>query len=198
MDMASDLFSNLIAKGIRDRATFPARTQDARTWYRDAAKKVTNVNQTKSIRDSKNLVKTPNIGNMYLFHYDAKHKDTLEYWDSFPLIFPIEYYKDGFLGINLHYLPPMLRAKLMDGLYDHISNNRMDPSTKIKLSYKILKGAANLKWFKPCVKRYLYSHVKSKFMYIYPSEWDMALMMPLAKWNKKTANYVYSQSQKHV
>lgn len=196
--MASDLFSSIIAKGIRDRATFPAKTQKAREWYYNAAKKVRTPNQRKALTDSNNLVKTPLIGNMYLFQYDAKHKDTLPYWDSFPLVFPIEYYKDGFLGINLHYLAPMLRAKLMDNLYELATNERYDVSMKLRISYPILKGAANLKAFKPCIKRYLYSHVKSKYMYIYPSEWPVALTLPLAKWNKRHGSFVYAQSAKMI
>ena len=44
-------------------------------------------------------------GEMYMFYYDAKHKDTLPYWDRFPLVFPFSKVKDGFLGLNLHYLP---------------------------------------------------------------------------------------------
>lgn len=196
--MASDLFSNIIAKGIRDRATFPAKTDKAREWYRDAAKKMRQPNQLRALKDSNNLVKTPLIGNMYFFNYDAKHKDTLPYWDMFPLVFPIEYYKDGFLGINLHYLPPVLRAKLMDGLYEHVTNNRYDVTMKMRISYPILKGAANLKYFKPCVKRYLYSHVKSKYMYIYPSEWEIAAFLPMARFQKRTQNRVYADSVKMI
>lgn len=197
--MAVDIFSKIIAKGIRAGAGFPAKSTQAREWYRNAAKNVRHANQRTIMQvNKKNLVKAPTIGNLYLFSYDAKHKDTLPYWDAYPLIFPIEYYKDGFLGINLHYLPPVLRAKLMDELYDYMTNKKYDATTKLKLSYKILKGASQLKYFKPCVKRYLFSHVRSKFLYLYPSEWETALFLPLADWQKRTGQYVYAQSVKAI
>jgi hypothetical protein len=91
---------------------------EARKWYRNAAKAIKSANTNKLLNDP-NAVKADKvkIGRMYMFSYDAKWKDKLPYWDAFPLIFPIDFKKDGFLGINLHYLPPVLRAKLMDELY---------------------------------------------------------------------------------
>src|ERR1700686_4103897 len=141
------------------------KIEEARTWYRDTAKKFRFRNETgqfskfdtKHFLDGDKVTKTDVIlpGRMYMFFYDPKHKKTLPYYDSVPLIFPIEKYKDGFLGINLHYLHPTLRAKLMDALMTYANNTKFDDSTKLNISYKILKGASRTKYFKPCVKRYL-------------------------------------------
>ena len=70
-----------------------------------------------------------NIGQMFMFFYDPKNKQTLPYYDRFPLVFPIELYSDGFLGINLHYLPQKYRANLMDALYSIELLNKAVPST---------------------------------------------------------------------
>lgn len=199
MAARKDIFSQIIGRGIRAGATFPPKSAQARDWYRDAAKKVRHANPRSIIQANEdNLKKHPEIGNMYLFHYDAKHKDTLPYWDAYPLIFPIDYTKDGFYGINLHYLPPMLRAKLMDALFEHTTNNKYDKTMKLKISYQILKKASSLRYFKPCLKRYLYSHVRSQFLYVYPSEWQIALFLPLADWQKRTGNRVYADSIKAI
>ena len=115
-----------------------------------------------------------------------------------PLIFPFKLIKGGFYGINLHYLPLTLRARLMDGLYDYTNNKRYDESTRMTLSYKLLNASANLKYFKPCIKHYLYDHVQSRFMYIYPSEWDIAIFLPTARFEKRTANYVHGQSRQAI
>ena len=74
---------------------------------------------------------------MFMFIYDPKHKDTLPFYDTFPLVFPIEIYSDSFLGINLHYLPPVLRAKLMDALYTTANNNKYNEYKLINISIKI-------------------------------------------------------------
>ena len=68
------------------------------------------------------------IGKMYMFYYDAKTKDKLPYWDRFPLIFVLDVRPDRFWGVNLHYLPPLYRAKLMNALYK-IQNNGKTPLT---------------------------------------------------------------------
>ena len=131
---------------------------------------------------------------MYCFSYDAKWKDVLPYWDKFPLIFPISFKTDRMLGINLHYLPPGMRAKLMDALYTTMNNDRYDKTTKLKISYEILNGAAQFKLFKPCVKCYLFNHVKSPFMNINVNMWDYTLLLPLARFQKKSQDYVWLQS----
>ena len=40
------------------------------------------------------------IGKLYFFAYDPKWKDKLSKYDKFPMVFPIELYGDGFLGLN--------------------------------------------------------------------------------------------------
>ena len=81
-------------------------------------------------------------GNMYLFAYDAKNKDTLPYWDKFPLVFPFKAVKGGFYGLNLHYLPYRLRAILMDRLLQFKNNSKFDETTKLKYSWDLISSAS--------------------------------------------------------
>ncbi len=201
------MFDDILLKGIRSGKA-PARTDAAREWYRDQAKGVTrtNRNRTKGDKLIKELRQDQNrrqdtrfmMGNMYLFAYDPKHKDTLPYYDRFPLIFPINKAKGGFLGINMHYLPPILRAKLMDQLYTVLSNKAFDETTKLSASYKVLNGAAKFKEFQPTIKHYLNAHVRTKPAYINPSEWDIALFLPTQQFVGATASQVYADSRKIV
>lgn len=193
------VFDKLITKGVRE-GQIPARTQQARDWYRNATTRL-----KKRVDEGKLFESMPgrtvgsiNVGSMYLFHYDPKHKDTLPYYDRLPLIFPFEKTKDGFMGINLHYLRPQMRAILMDGLYDLANNTRYDETTRLKLSYEVLKNVSKLSYYKPCVKRYLSNHVKSNFLYIHPTEWDIAIFLPLARFQKKSNVQVYNLSAKKV
>ena len=129
-----------------------------------------------------------------MFYYDAKTKDTLPFWDRFPLVFPIELYNDGFLGINLHYLPPLMRARLMNALYLTINNKNYDDTTKLKINYSILRGASRFKYFEPCIKKYLFSQVRSRYFYVTPNEWDMALMLPTERFVGATKQQIYTNS----
>lgn len=204
--MAS-MFDDILLKGIRSGKA-PARTDAAREWYRNQAKGVTRTNRNRSKGDKliKELRQDSSrrqdsrfmMGNMYLFAYDPKHKDTLPYYDRFPLIFPINKAKGGFLGINMHYLPPILRAKLMDQLYTVLTNKAFDETTKLSASYKVLNSAAKFKEFQPTIKHYLNAHVRTKPAYINPSEWDIALFLPTQQFVGASATQVYADSRRIV
>lgn len=66
----------------------------------------------------------------------------------------------------MHYLPPMLRAQLMDALYSLTTDNNYNEKTRLAMSYKLLASSSKFKLFAPCVKHYLSSHVKSRFIKI--------------------------------
>ena len=196
------IFKELIYSGI-NQGVIPARTSSAREWYRDAAEQINNPNRlspSKVIRsfEAKRKVSRMEPGFMYLFKYDPKNKQTLPYYDTFPLIFPIETFPDGFLGINFHYLPHPLRAKLMDAIYSTVSDKRYDDDTKVRISYRILKSASKYKAFKPTVKRYLYQHVRSQFLEIKSVEWDIALFLPLEKFKKSDKASIWSDSRSMI
>lgn len=192
------IFDNILTQGVRS-GQIPARTDDARKWYRDTAFTYKRVNETQLMRgDAERLTNRPLVGHMYMFYYDAKHKETLPYYDTFPMIFPFKKVQDGFLGINLHYLPLQHRAKLMDGLYELTTNERYDQTTKLRLSYKFLESASKYRFFKPTVKHYLTDHVRSRFLYVYPSEWDIALFLPLERFEGATKQQVWRDSRKAI
>ncbi len=158
---------------------------------------MSSVNKNFMMRDRDNMqngIDIQDIGRMFMFFYDPKHKDTLPYYDAFPLIFVIGLKDNGFLGINLHYLPPYLRAKLMDELYKVSSDKKYNKNTKLKISYEILNRASRFKYYKPCVKHYLLEKVQSKFMGVDPEHWDIALMLPSERFKKDTKQNVWKHS----
>jgi hypothetical protein len=186
-------FDQILAQGIR-AGKIPARSSSARTWFRNRARGVETTAQKIIQKERAKQRSSVEPGRMYLFSYDPKHKKTLPYYDRFPLIFMIDAAPNGFLGINLHYLPFRQRAILMDALYSLVNNRKFDDTTKLKLSYDLLKNASKYKYFKPCFKRYLGSHVRSRFIEIAPAEWDVALFLPIQRFEKATTSQVWNQS----
>jgi hypothetical protein len=136
----------------------------------------------------------PKIGSMYMFSYNPKWKKKLPYYDRFPLIFPIDKAPGGFYGINFHYLPHRLRARLMDALYKVASDRRYDEHTKLKINYRLLKSLTRVPYYKPTVKHYLNKHVKSNFIQVFPAEWDIALFLDTQKFEKASAQKVWEDS----
>ena len=135
------------------------------------------------------------IGRMVAYYYDAKHKATLPYWDRFPVGFPIEYQKDRVLFINLHYLPPLERAKLMNGLYGLQTKNANNEKKQLALSYEFLKGRQySLGRYLPCLKMHLYSHIRSKPFVVHPDEWDFFMCLPTAQFQKAGEEKVWADS----
>lgn len=190
-------FDTIITQGVR-AGQIPARTNAAREWYRQTAGNYNAVNERKLMREAgkDRLTRTIIPGSMYMYQYDPKYKETLPFYDRFPLVFPFKVESDRFWGINFHYLPLNHRAILMDALYDLTTNQRYDESTRLKLSYQMLSKAAKFRYFKPCVKQYLFDHLQSQFLYVYPSEWDIALFLPTERFAKASKTQVYAQSKK--
>lgn len=167
---------------------------DTRTWFREQAKKVVYVNNNKLLLDP-NVVTTMEPGNMYFFAYDAKTKDKLPYWDAFPLIFPFRVDGNRIYGLNLHYLPFVLRAQLMDALYTTVDKRYKNENRRLRISYELLNGASKFEAFKPCVKSYLADHFRSRFLKIPYDQWDLALMLPLQRFQKAPQSHVWEMSK---
>jgi hypothetical protein len=86
----------------------------------------------------------------------------------------------------------------MDALYSTINNNKNDKTTHLRINYEILRSASKMRYFKPCLKRYLSAHVLQKFLYIDPENWDKCLMLPTERFAKKSKSYVQAESTRMV
>ena len=150
-------------------------------WYRNRIKELGTPSQAQLIRDGK-ITGRVNFGALNMFIYDPKLKNKLPYYDTFPLVLPIERYRDGFLGINFHYLPYALRARLL---------SRLDPNA----NYSALK---NVKLVKPTLKRYLNTNVRSRFRKLEEEDFMTAIMLPVQRFRKSSANKVWSDSRKVI
>jgi hypothetical protein len=162
-----------------DQARSRGQIADASKWFEQTFSDLRSPTHSIINKDDRYLTRDLQIGKMYLFHYDPKHKDKLPLYDRFPIIFPFDYAPNGFYGINFHYIPYIQRARLLDSLMSASNSKSMSDKMKLNLSYDILKAIANSKYFLPCIKRYLNNHVRSRFLMIPSSQWAKALFLPL-------------------
>lgn len=195
--MATEQLFTKVLETARDPAS---RTLSANMWLREQARSVRSVQNPKQLltKPSDRLVTSLTVGRMYLFMYDPKFKNELPYYDRFPLIFPFKRVKGGFYGINMHYLPHILRARLMDALMGLANNNNNDDTTKLRLSYQVLNNLSRYRFFKPCVKHYLNTHVKTRFLWVPADQWETALFLPLERFVGATKQQVWQDSRKMV
>ena len=171
------------------------RTNAARAWIRSKVKDLS-PSPSNLMKDSERIRDKSMIGRMYFYFYDPKTKDSLPYYDRFPLVIPIERYSDGFLGLNLHYIHPKQRIILLDKLSEVASNDEYNETTKLRISYKYLAAASKVFEANPSIKRYLFGHVKSRFLEISADEWDIAVMLPAENFIGASTSKVFSDSRK--
>jgi hypothetical protein len=171
------------------------RTSEARDWLKAKVKSLS-PSRTALMKDRDNLKDKSMIGRMYFYFYDPKLKDMLPYYDRFPLVIPIERYQDGFLGLNLHYISPKQRVILLDKLSNFLNNHKYDETTRLRLSYDHLRNASTIYEGLPCIKKYLYKQVKSRFLEITADEWDIAALIPYEYFDGATKNKVWTDSRK--
>jgi len=193
----SNIFQRLELQAFR--AGITPRTKESRDWFRQKIKNLRSINREALMKEEPLKQKSQEIiGSMYMFFYDPKHKDTLPYYDTFPLVVVVGPAEGGFYGLNLHYLPPILRAKMLDALMDITSNNKFNDSTRFKMSYELLVKSSKLKYFQPCFKHYLNEHVQSKFALVPAPEWEIATFLPTAQFKKANSKKVYFDSKKMI
>ena len=170
-------------------STVKAKSKDAMDWFRNIVKQtqqavIPGSYGRKELMGDRNVgaVLSPEIGKMYLFHYDAKYKEVLPYWDRFPLVFPFDETDNGFYGINLHYLPINQRINLMAALIEAQGQkgSKLNDNYILGLSYTIIKGFSPAR---KCIKRYINegAYRKSPFYTISGQDWSYAAALPLQK-----------------
>ena len=179
--------SNFIQKVLDDARGRPRSTE----WYKDKIREFGKPGALDLIRDGKRASR-PFFGRLNMFFYDPKHKKKLPYYDTFPLVLPIERYPDGFLGINFHYLPIPLRVRLLDRLVDFSNNEEFDETTTIDADYARLK---NINLIKPTIHRYLAGQTKSDFRRIDADEFTVAVLLPVQRFKKASVREVLKDSR---
>jgi hypothetical protein len=175
-----------------------SRTKKSRDWLKAKVRSLGNVSGRAALRDDSRKVDKILPGRMYFYMYDPKTKDELPFYDTFPLVFPIERYSDGFLGLNLHYIRPNQRLVFLDKLYDTLNNDKFNERTKLKISYDLLNSASRFSEFAPCLKRYLSSHIRSNIIQIQPDEWEIVALLPFDNFVNASREKVYRNSQRII
>ena len=182
--MATEFIQKVVeATGGKDRSI---------SWFQNKIREFGSPTSAQLIREGKRR-STPFFGNLNMFFYSPKYKDKLPYYDRFPLVLPLESFRGGFLGINLHYLPIPLRTRLLDRLYEFSSNDKFDSTTRLTATYNTVK---NIPLVKPTLKRYLIGRVKTNFRRIDADEFTVATLLPVQRFRKASDQEVYRDSRK--
>ena len=151
-------------------------------WYRNAVSSIADGVTARRLMSQGKLIGRPSVGRLNMFVYDPKYKKTLPYYDTFPLVLPLERIPGGFAGINFHYLRPGARFTLLEQLQRFATRGKEITSVNsFDVSYNRVKG---IPLVKNTIKKYLFSHVKSNFLRIDFDEAALAVYLPVAQFKK--------------
>ena len=154
-------------------------------WYKKKVADLSNkISAARLMRGGKTR-KIPQFNKLYFFRYDPKLKQFLKYYDTFPLVMPIQSAPGGFLGINFHYLPIPLRMRLLETL----------DKRGFKGDYSKLK---NIREVKPTLKHYLRRQFVSGFLELEEDDYAPAIFMPVAQFKKASASQVWRDSRRMI
>jgi hypothetical protein len=179
------------------RAGIQSRTPKSEEWFTSKVKELSMPSRTKLLKDEA-LEKRSKVlvGDMVMYFYDPKTKDTLPYYDKFPLTIVVGPAPGGFYGLNLHYVNPVARARLLNELFKLAPKNLTTDSRLARLRYDMLQGVKKYKEYEPCFKRYLMSNVKSQMSRVPMTDWETAIYLPIQQFKKKSSRSVWAQSRK--
>ena len=180
------------------KAGVQVNTEESLAWFRKQLRGMKRVSRQSLLKDPDvEIARRILPGRMYMYFYDPKHKKTLPYYDRFPLIVAVKPAPGGFFGLNMHYLPPILRARLMDGLLQYKVGDS-DFAAKMRVTLGRLKGASKLRFYKPCYKQYLSNKVSSRIVQVPASDWDYTLFLPSEQFKKAGVSKVWADSRKSI
>jgi len=174
-----------------------AAAKQSKTWFQRQARLLGQQRATPNAMlksDPSAMRASIRPGNLYMFLYDAKTKDTLPFWDRFPLVFPFKKTANGFIGLNMHYLPYQGRIQLLDRLMDFANNKRMDETTRLNYSWRLINGVSKFRLAQPCVKQYLADHVRSSLRQVNSSDWATAMLLPVEQFTGAAKQSVWANS----
>lgn len=185
-----------LKKQVQNRSEKMSPSAAAR-WYLSLIKQH-EVPSPKDLREQSITVGRKTDGALFNFFYDPKHKETLPYYDTFPLVIPFAKAKGGFLGLNFHYLRPESRLVLLQKLYEFQDREDFTKAKKLLFSWSDLKSDSKYRASRPLVKHYLFAHIRSKFIRIHPKDWGFAVMLPTEQFEKKPKTFVWKESSRII
>lgn len=171
-------------------------------WFKTKIKElspIAPVDRVNLLAQTKNTMQSNRLlpGTLTFFSYDPKYKETLPYYDKFPLSFIVGIDKFGFTGVNFHYLTIPMRVKLYDAMYT-IAKQSVNKTTQqvLVLNWKLLSNFSKFPAVAPAVKKYLFSHVQSRFIKIPLDDWKTAILLENSEFKKSSASAVRANSTK--
>ena len=181
-------------------------------WYRSKIDQIAPRLTASQMIAEGNTTARVNYGMMNIFLYKPLWAANLKYYDMFPLVIPFKFYRNGFCGINFHYLSIPMRVNLLERVSNFEEDHELyrldrdDPvsgravgegvaGTRSDVLALTWQKIASLRGIKPTVHRYLNKYVYTNFLKIELDEMVAAILLPVERF--KTGD-IWSDKQGRV
>ncbi len=148
-------------------------------WYQNRIKHIGG----SSIRNPRTLIHDeeghgvararPGFGELNLFQYSPKKPENLKYYDLFPIVLPLVKHRNGFTGLNFHYLPYTLRVKLLTLLAEAYGD---ESTQRINVTYFMIR---NMRLIRPVIRRYIRTQVETMYLRIPLDDMLIGILLPV-------------------
>jgi hypothetical protein len=190
----------------RSNAALQMHTAESLAWFQKRVSKDMRHSRYSLIRDYGDFKRRTGkenktlVGRLYYFQYEAEEagdKDNMVY-DAFPMvyIFGTSISSDGkklIHALNTHYLLPKERAFLYLKLLKIRNKKNWTDSTKLKISWEIIKQLVAHRIYAKSVHTYRVDRIQSKLIEIKPEYWEIATFLRLEKWIHVDGNAIHQK-----
>jgi len=171
--MATDNIYSRYARRAQE-AGVTRGTKESIDWFRKTIRKDRRPTFDRVSEGLKNSRVQP--GGLFIYEYIPKNKERIPFYDRNPCTLILEMTKDGWYGLNLHYLPPVIRARLLAEFY-------RKSTTGLNIAKRIGSSAEG----KRALKRYIGSQVRGRMKRVPKEDWEIAIQLPFENFAKASA-----------
>lgn len=204
--MAENIFKKI--QELRSNADIPKRGRLAQDWFRRTIRELfgdTPIRGREQLVQAENTTtRTPQqirgrrAGRLFMFVYNPKLRKQLPFYDRFPMVFVLEFRREGFLGLNMHYLPIKLRLQLFNKLTILLNTQNMNENTRLRLSYQIIKNATKFHNALPLVREYKNRYIRSRMLEVQARDWEIAMFLPAEQFKKRGKQTIWAETRKEI
>jgi len=147
------------------------------------------------LKDNSKGIKRRLLGQVIVFRYIPNSKT--KFYDKFPIVIVTGVSGNTITGLNLHYVPPMDRIKLILLMNSLLFNQKeMDlQKTRVKI-FSLLTKKIFAKYIGTAVNNYTIKNIAGKPKLTTPEEWSYLAFLPVFK--GISPSKVYSEISKAV
>jgi len=153
---------------------------NAMKFIKTPAKKGTDKEYLDILRDRSKNAKRKLIGQVLLFRYRPENK--VKFYDKYPLVLITSFTKSGFVGVNLHYIPPKDRLRLILLMNSLVLNVSEKDRQKIRIRiFSLINKKIFTKYKSTVMNAYIGKNIVGKPKITTPEEWTMFAFLPVFK-----------------